>query len=58
LTYDITLLSVGLFVRMCIPFVVARAAQTVAMNTHATIEEFLDTSLFMHSMSYQGKVGD
>jgi hypothetical protein len=30
----------------------------VAMNTHGTIEEFLDPSFSMWSMSYQRKVGD
>jgi hypothetical protein len=27
-------------------------------NTHATIEELLDVTFFMRSVSYQGKVGD
>jgi hypothetical protein len=31
---------------------------TAAINTHATIEELLDTSFSMRSVSYQGKVGD
>jgi hypothetical protein len=30
----------------------------VATNTHATIEELLDASFSMQSMSYQRKVGD
>jgi hypothetical protein len=31
---------------------------TEAKNTHATIEELLDASLTMRSLSYQRKVGD
>jgi hypothetical protein len=31
---------------------------TTAMNTHTIIEELLDTSFSMQSMSYQSKVGD
>jgi hypothetical protein len=31
---------------------------TAATNTHATIEELLDASFFMRSVSYQRKVGD
>jgi hypothetical protein len=43
---------------MCIPPIVARQwfgnNVTVATNTHATIEELLDT-FFMQSVLYQGK---
>jgi hypothetical protein len=31
---------------------------TAATNTHATIEELLDASFSMRSMSYERKVGD
>jgi hypothetical protein len=31
---------------------------TAAMNTHATIEELLDPSFSMRSLSYQKKVGN
>jgi hypothetical protein len=31
---------------------------TAATNTHATIEELLDTSFSVRTVSYQGEVGD
>jgi hypothetical protein len=31
---------------------------TTATNTHATIEELLDVSFYMRSVSYQRKIGD
>jgi hypothetical protein len=49
-------------VSMCIPPVVAKRrlakSNNVAINTHATIEEYLDTSFSMRSVSYERKVGD
>jgi hypothetical protein len=45
---------------MCIPHIVARQRLgknlTVAMNTHATIEELLDASFSMRSVSCEEKV--
>jgi hypothetical protein len=42
------------------PLIVARQRLrknvTAVTNTHATIEELLDTSFYMRSMSYQGKL--
>jgi hypothetical protein len=44
------------------PIVVARQrldkSVPAATNAHATIEELLDTSFYMRSVSYQRKLGD
>jgi hypothetical protein len=49
----------SLCVYVCIPPIVARRRLdknvTAATNTHATIEELLDASFSMLSVSYQGK---
>jgi hypothetical protein len=47
---------------VCIPFTVARQRLgnpvPAAKNTHATIDEMLEASYSMQSVSYQRKVGD